>query len=204
MCAPAPVRFLEFDEASHTYFVDGEVKLSVTQILKEAGIVDTQWFTEFGRWRGSAVHKATQYWDEGDMDRRTLDPIVKPFVNDWKVFREKTGFAPTMIEQTFYDPTYDYCGKPDRRGYFLGGKPEISNELIDLKTYPSGKCPWWTRLQLAAYGRLLDPSRIFRRYAVVLTGNGPNVEEYPVETYLEDQNDFFACIRVARLRLENP
>jgi hypothetical protein len=204
MCTPTPVRFLEFDEGSHTYFVDGEVKLSVTQILKEAGVVDTQWFTEFGRWRGSAVHKATQYWDEGDIDRRTLDPIVKPFVNDWKIFRDKTGFTPTMIEQTFYDPTYDYCGKPDRRGYFLGGKPENSNELIDLKTYPGGKCPWWTRLQLAAYGRLLDPSRIFRRYAVVLTGDGPNVEEYPVETYIEDQNDFFACIRVARLKLENP
>ena len=199
MCAPAPVHFLEFDEASHRYFVDGEIKLSVTQILKEAGIVDTQWFSEFGRWRGSAVHKATQYWDEGDYDRRTSDPIVKPFVADWVAFRKATGFTPTMIEQTFYDPIYDYCGKPDRRGYFLGGKPENSNELIDLKTYPGGKAPWWTRLQLAAYGRLLDPARIFRRYAVVLTGNGPNVEEYPVDSCPEDQNDFFSCIRVARL-----
>lgn len=203
MCEVAPARFLEFDEASHTYYVDGDVKLSVTQILKEAGIVDTQWFTEFGRWRGSAVHKATQYWDEGDYDRRTSDPIVKPFVADWVAFRKATGFTPTMIEETFYDSIYDYCGKPDRRGYFVGGKAEESNELIDLKTYPGGKAPWWTRLQLAAYGRLLDPYRIFRRYAVVLTGHGPNVEEYSVDSYTEDLNDFFACIRVARLRLQN-
>lgn len=194
---------MEFDEATHTYFVDGEIKLSVTQILKEAGLVDTQWFTEFGRWRGSAVHKATMYYDEGDMDRRTLDPIVKPFVADWKNFRDQTGFTHTLMEKKLYDGVYDYCGQPDRRGYFVGGKPEDSNELIDIKTYPGGKAPWWTRLQLAAYGRLCDPYRIFRRYAVVLTGNGPNVEEYPVDSYVEDVNGFLACIRVARLKLSN-
>lgn len=203
MCVKAQEYFLEFDEASHTYYVDGTPKMSVTQIMHIAGIVDDRFFTEFGRWRGSAVHKATQYWDEGDYDRRTSDPVVKPFVADWVAFRKATGFTPTMIEKTFYDPTYDYCGKPDRRGYFLGGKPENSNELIDLKTYPGGKCPWWTRLQLAAYGRLLDPTRIFRRYAVVLTGNGANVQEYPADTYMDDLNDFLACIRVARLRLSN-
>lgn len=201
MCPPQPEYFMEFDAENHVYYVNGEVVPSVTQILKEAGLVDTTWFTEFGRWRGSAVHKATHYFDEGDMDRRTLDPVVKPFVADWKRFREDTGFTPTLIEKPLYEPIYGYCGTPDRRGYFLGGKPEDSNEVIDLKTYPGGKAPWWTRLQLAAYGRMLDRTRIFRRYAVVLTGDGPKVEEYPVETYVQDRDDFFACVRVARLKL---
>jgi predicted transcriptional regulator of viral defense system len=104
---------MEFDAETHTYYVNGEVVPSVTQVLHAAGIIDTQWFTEFGRWRGSAVHKATHYFDEGDMDRRTLDPIVKPFVADWKEFREKTKFTPTMIEKPYYDATYGYCGTPD-------------------------------------------------------------------------------------------
>ncbi len=191
---------MEFDAETHTYFVDGEVVPSVTQVLKNAGLVDDRWFTEFGRWRGSAVHKATHYFDEGDMDRRTLDPIVKPFVADWKTFRDSTGFTPTLIEKPLYDSIYNFCGTPDRRGFFLGGRAEDSNEVIDIKTYPGGKAPWWTRLQLAAYGRLLDPCKIFRRYAVVLTGEGPNVEEYSVDSYLNDVNDFLCCIRVAVLK----
>src|SRR5258708_2280329 len=199
MCEPIPERLLEFDPVSHTYFVNGEIMPSVTQILKLAGLVDDQWFTEFGRWRGSAVHKATMYFDEGDMDRRTLDAAVKPFVADWKKFREQTGFTPTMIEKQFYDEMYGYCGTPDRRGYFIGGKSEDSNELIDIKTYPGGKAPWWTRYQLAGYGRLLDRFRIFRRYAVVLTGHGANIEEYPSSDYVEDVNGFLACCTSARI-----
>jgi hypothetical protein len=204
MCPPTIDHLMEFDAENHIYYVDGDPKISVTQVLKEAGLIDTAWFTEFGRWRGSAVHKATHYFDEGDMDRRTLDPVVKPFVADWKLFREQTGFTPTMIEKQFYDEAYGFCGTPDRRGYFIGGKPEDSNELIDIKTYPGGKAPWWTRYQLAGYGRLLDRRRIFRRYAVVLTGHGANIEEYPSTDYVEDVNNFLACIAVARLKLANP
>lgn len=200
MCVPQADYLMEFDDATHTYFVNGEIVPSVTQVLKLAGLVDDRWFTEFGRWRGSAVHKATHYFDEGDIDRRTLDPIVKPFVADWKKFRDATGFTPTLIEKPLYDSTYNFCGTPDRRGFFLGGRAEDSNEIIDIKTYPGGKAPWWTRYQLAAYGRLLDSRRVFRRYAVVLTGQGPSVEEYPVEEYLNDVTDFLCCIRVAVLK----
>jgi len=203
MCPPTIEHLMEFDAETHTYYVDGDAKPSVTQILKLAGLVDDQWFTEFGRWRGSAVHKATHYFDEGDIDRRTLDPIVKPFVNDWIDFRKATGFTPTMIEKQFYDEAYGFCGTPDRRGYFLGGKPEESKELIDIKTYPGGKAPWWTRYQLAGYGRLLDSRAIFRRYAVVLTGNGANVEEYSTSEYVEDVNGFLACCAVARIKQAN-
>lgn len=204
MCPPVQEYLMEFDAETHTYYVNGEVKRSVTQIMHDAGIVDTTWFTEFGRWRGSAVHKATHYFDDGDIDRRTLDPIVKPFVADWTNFREKTKFTPTMIEKPYYDPVYDYCGTPDRRGYFFeAGNSNGGNILVDLKTYPSGQPPWWTRLQLAAYGRLVDPRMIFHRYAVVLTGKGPVVKDYPPEEYMEDLNDFLACIRVARLKVAN-
>lgn len=200
---PAQAPYIELDEATHTYYVDGTETISVTQTLHDAGFVDDRWFTEFGRWRGSAVHAATMYFDQNDIDRRTLDPEVKPFVADWAKFRVDTGFTPTVIEQPFYDSLYNYCGKPDRRGYFMGGKPEDSNELIDIKTYPSGQAPWWTRYQLAGYGRLLDPKRVFRRYAVVLTGNGANVQEYKTEDYLEDVNDFLAAIRTARVLKAN-
>ncbi len=193
--------YIELDEATHTYYVDGMKQISVTQVIKQAGLIDDRWFTEFGRWRGSAVHKATHYFDDGDINRRTLDPIVKPFVADWKKFREQTGFVPTLIEQPFYDGLYNYCGTPDRRGYFYEpGMSKGGNVLVDIKTYPGGQPPWWTRLQLAGYGRLIDPNRIFHRFAVVLTGDGPNIIPYDTEDYIQDVNDFLACIRIARLK----
>lgn len=195
--------YIEIDEATHTYYVDGVESISVTQVLKLAGLVDDRWYTEYGRWRGSAVHKATHYFDDGDIDRRTLDPAVKPFVADWKLFREQTGFMPTLIEKPHHDPIYNYCGTPDRRGYFKDVNPEAQNVLIDIKAYPGGSVPFWVRHQLAGYGRLIDPNRIFHRFAVVLTGDGPNVMSYPLSEYAEDVNNFLACVRVARLRQAN-
>jgi hypothetical protein len=199
---PAPPPYIELDTSTHTYFVDGErVELSVTKVLKICGLIDDRWYTEYGRWRGSAVHKATHYFDEGDIDRRTLDPVVKPFVADWKDFREKTGFIPTLIEKPFYDGRYNFCGTPDRRGYFSAWqKAEEANTLVDIKAYPSGQAPNWARYQLAGLGWLIDPKRIFHRFAVVLTGNGAKVESYATEDYISDVNEFLAMVVVARAK----
>jgi hypothetical protein len=200
--APLPTPYIEFDEATHTYYVDGIEQISVTQVLKVAGLIDDRWFTEYGRWRGSAVHKACQYFDEGDIDRRTLDPVVKPFVADWKQFREQTGFTPLEIEARVYDGLHGYCGRFDRFGYFATWqKPEDANTIVDLKAYPSGQAPNWARYQTAGYGRAKDPYRIFQRFAVVLTGGrGPVVQSYATKDYIADVNEFLACVAVARLK----
>jgi len=191
--------YIELDPATHTYYVDGAEAIGVTEVLRLGGLIEDTWYTEYGRWRGSAVHKATHYFDEGDIDRRTLDPVIKPFVADWKKFREDTGFTPTLIETPLYDPLHGYCGTPDRVGYFGWNKEKDPNVLIDLKAYPNSQIPEWVRYQMAAYGRLVDPNKVFHRFAVRLTGNGPKVDSYPTDTYVEDLNDFLACVRVARL-----
>lgn len=197
---------IEMDEDAHQYYVDGDPKPSVTQILKANGFIDTTWFTEFGRWRGSETHKATHFYDEGDLDRRTIDPTVKRFLGGYIKFKELTKFQPTMIEVPLYSDRYEYCGRPDRRGFFAGqGKAEEANEIIDFKCYPGGRPPWWTRFQLAAYGHLSDPHRIFRRWALVLTGEGEhgyNIFEYPRDTYVHDVERFLACVAVAHMQLE--
>jgi len=215
-------RYIELDQATHRYFVDGEEQLGVTRILQLCGFIDDRWYTEYGRWRGSAVHRATHYFDEGDIDRRTLDPVIKPFVADWKAFREATRFMPVEIEQPVFEPTYGYCGTPDRIGFFalsdlakffswekvkgLLGKTEPAaepNVIVDIKAYPGGQVPWWVRYQLAGYGRARDPKRVFHRFAVVLTGETHKVKDYPLDEYVEDVNDFLSCVRVARIRLRN-
>ena len=199
--------YIEMDEASHQYFVDGEPKLSVTQILKMCGMVDSDFYTEYGRWRGSETHKATHYYDEHDLDQRTIDDKIRPFVKGWIKFREDTKFQPTLIEEPLFSDRFHFCGRPDRRGFFKnnGEKAEDSNNVIDIKTYPGGAPPWWTRFQLAAYGHLLDPHRLFRRFAVVLTGQGEhgyNVVEYSRDTYVSDVDRFLACVAVAQMQKE--
>jgi hypothetical protein len=197
--------YLEFNPATHEYFIDGERKPSVTQILNLCGLVDTQFFTEYGRWRGSATHKATHFYDEGDYDIRTCDKQVKPFLDGYIKFRKETGYTPTLIEKPLWDDMYDFCGTPDRRGYFkdMGGVAEESNDIIDLKCYPGGHAPWWVRFQMAGYGRLLDPKRLFRRWAVVLTGDGNyNLEEYDRESYISDVGDFLCFARTAQVKLK--
>lgn len=195
-----PQHYIELDPETHTYYVDGEPEIGVTSVLHANGLIDDRWYTEYGRWRGSAVHKATHYFDDGDIDRRTLDPAIKPFVADWKKFRDDTGFTPTLIEVPLYDPLHRYCGTPDRVGYFGWNKEsKDSNVLLDLKAYPNGQIPEWVRYQMAAYGRLVDPKKVFHRFAVQLTGDGPKIESYPTDSYVDDVNDFLACVRVARL-----
>lgn len=191
--------YIEFSEATHEYFVDGERKPSVTQVLKICGMVDDRFFTEFGRWRGSATHKATHYYDEGDIDRRTIDPAVKPRLNGWIKFRKDTGYTPTLIEQICYDEIREFCGRPDRRGYFMGGKPEDSNDIVDLKCYAP---PWWVRYQLAGYGWLLDKHRLFRRWAVELIDNDFKLHEYPTEDYIADVDAFLCMVKTAQVKLK--
>ena len=64
---PACTHPIQFDEAAHVYTVAGVERPSVTQILKDAGLIDTTWYTDEARQRGRAVHLAAQFLDEDDL-----------------------------------------------------------------------------------------------------------------------------------------
>ena len=67
---------LRFDPDSHLYRVDGIIVPSVTQVLEDVGIVDYSRLPgstrEMALRRGSAVHAACHYDDEGDLDETQL------------------------------------------------------------------------------------------------------------------------------------
>ena len=135
------------DEATHVYS-NPETKEeypSVTTILKDAGHIDTRWFTPEGRDRGTDVHKASE-----DIDNRVKtvlsfigDPI-KPYLDAYIQFRHDSTYIVEAVEELVYHAQYGYAGMLDRR--------LIMNEketLVDLKT--SATCSFWHGLQLAAY-----------------------------------------------------
>lgn len=189
---------LEFDVVNHRYFVNGEIKISTTQVLKRGGVVDDRWYTEEHRWRGSVVHQATADEDTGKIAK--FDPKYVGYFNAWKLFKKERQFRPVMVEKVLYDPILDTCGTLDRVGCFNNGPIDV---LLDLKTSESGQIPKWVALQTASYGHALDPKAIWRRMAVVLLPDGTyRVVSYPATDYQKHVADFQTLARAVHVQDE--
>lgn len=125
----------------------GAVIPGVTSILRDAGLIDTAWFDDYSRDRGTLIHQACALFDYNNLDESSLDPAIEPYVRAWMNFRKDTGFFPVDIEQIVFNPHYRYAGKYDVYG--LLGK---DGYLIDRK---SGASQPWSQLQTAAYAECI-------------------------------------------------
>ncbi len=132
-----------FKEDTHEYILGDASVPSVTTIIKAAGCIDEGHFSEEARQRGTAVHLATRYHDEGTLNELTVDKKVFPYLFAYREFRKDTGFMPLEIERVVYSQSYGYAGTIDRIGV-LNDKPV----LIDLKTGPYSS---WHDMQVTAY-----------------------------------------------------
>lgn len=199
--APHTTYSCVLDPETHIYRVDGEVYESVTQILSLEGMsADYDDMpaaaVEHAGWRGSNVHLATQFLDEGNLDWTSLTDEETGYVQSYDAFLYNTGFTPNpeFTEHTWANQVYRVAGQNDRVGLMRNGDLAVA----DLKTgalHPS------TRLQLAAYGWLIDPSRLFHRFAVKLRADGqPQVTEYPLEEYTRDVSVFLAAVTCVQWR----
>lgn len=134
---------LHFDEATHTYTASGVVVPSVTQIL--APLNDLSFIKpevlQYKRDLGTAVHKATELYDMGELDESTVSPLVQPYLDGWIRLRAELPFEILGMEERVFHPAHRYAGTYDRLVQ-LDGKRCI----FDLKTggmFPSyGPQPW--------------------------------------------------------------
>jgi hypothetical protein len=157
---------ITLDEDTHKYTVDGRIiDPSVTGLLKAVGLIDGTWFTEFGRLRGQLTHKAIKYFNDGELDEETVDPVLKPFFHGYLSFLADTGFVVVNSELIVYEPTLDYIGTLDLEGFFPRN-PKIQY-IGDTKT---GKMQDWTKYQLALYRKARALPR--RRFGLELHANG--------------------------------
>ena len=207
-----------FDEASHTYRVEGREILGVTRTLALAGYVDTTWFTEWCSKRGTVVHKAVELEAEGlyepaswrdDLEEAGLSENkiegLLGHVEAWIRFREETGFqfltdeaGIPYSEIRLLSESRGFAGTADGVGTFRGSDALV---LADWKSGPPGPS---TGPQTAAYAGAfheLTGRRIARRLGVQLRPDG----RYR-HCYFDDPNDFHdfeAALRVARWRLRH-
>lgn len=166
---------LVFDEATHTYLVDGVRVPSVTQVLKPLysfdGIPNAVLNAKAAL--GTAVHQACELLDNDDLDEESdegleaLAPIAG-YLAGYKKFKAEKKPVVIENETRLFHPVHRYAGTIDRR-YLI----ENATWDIDLKT-TAAMSPI-VGLQTAAYSEMFKangkPERS-RRGALQLFRNG--------------------------------
>lgn len=188
-----------FDEATHTYLVDGEEVPSVTTILQplsnRAYSAVNPSVLEYARNRGTAVHEALEIYDLGG--ELEVVPETEGFIRaylEWsQIYRPKW----IGVEQIVYNAEDGYIGTLDRFGVLNGSERAV----IDIKTSnPTKEALVAVCLQTYAYTLALsetDEGSCPKRYALFLKADGnfrfQNCEEYE-EAYMFRSSDLFISL----------
>lgn len=139
-----------FDPESHTYTLDGRTLLSVTSVLKEAGMLVYPQSALEAMLRGRYVHAATEMIDRGSLDWEILDDTLRPYCEAYRRFIEDKQPEILLSERPLYHAQHLFAGTPDRVV-----KMDGATCLIDAKT---GSPHPATALQLAAYREMVRVS----------------------------------------------
>jgi hypothetical protein len=185
---------VQFEEETHTYTVGDVPVISVTQALVEAGLVDTKWFTDFGRRRGSAVHKAIEFMLDGSLDLNSIDPKISGYLDAYRAFAEDTGFEVLEVERKVWSPTRRYAGTLDQVGDL-----NHRRAIVDVKT---GKLEPATGIQLTGYADAYQEETGL--VVSKLIGLQLNVDgTYKMKQYIVDFSTWRAVLQVAWWKREN-
>ncbi len=199
----APTSVFTFDEANHIYMVDGVVFPSITQVIEGVGLVDYSHIPaeelKFFQDRGTGVHRACWFDDDGDLDETTVDPLIISRLYAWRKFRKDMPFKVVKSEERGFDRIYGFAGTPDRLVAF----PDARRAVIELKSGPIQPA---AAIQTAAQAHLLSPGspERFRRFAVHLKGDGTySVKEFCRSQTRQDLSTFLSALTVYRFRKAN-
>lgn len=118
---------VQFDAESHTYRLNGRVLPSVTQVI--SAVLPTWQASEYYLQRGSAVHLACRYLDEGRLEWGSVDESIRGRVDAWRAFREWYGGVVESCELSLAHDLYQFAGTLDR-AFVKDGSPVI----VDIKS----------------------------------------------------------------------
>ena len=133
---------LFFRRSDHTYWAGhpdtSGIRLDgCTTILKEAGLINTKYFTDAAAESGSFIHSAFEYYDRPDLvlDETKLDPKIQKYLVGWKKFTEECSPIWSEIEKPLFDPSLGIAGTVDRVGSLvLPGKTRRPRGVVDIKS----------------------------------------------------------------------
>lgn len=122
-----------FDETTHTYKVNGQIKPGVTTILQDAGLspdfslVDPETLARKAT-LGKETHRVIELIFKDDLG--DYDPILEPYVQAAKQFISVFNIKPIQSELAVYSSTLDCCGTLDLMANYNGTEEGI----FDFKT----------------------------------------------------------------------
>ena len=166
---------------------------SVTTVIGNSGLIDSRFYDDFSRDRGTAVHLVCELHDLGVLDESTVDPRIAPRLEAWKLFTAETGamWDEGGIERRVYSRTHHYAGTLDRLGSVSGWRT-----LVDIK---SGVPHSSTALQTAAYTKAAF--ECCNRMAVHLKDDGKyKIYPYKITDLDYDFSVFEALLTLQRWR----
>lgn len=182
---------LTFDEATHTYRVDGRIVDSVTQILGKvfsdvyANIPESVLLRKAQL--GQAVHKAIELFLHDTLDWQSIHPEVMPYLDSWlEWWHADSSLAHSYAsEQQFFHQAGDYCGTIDF---------EVPGEIIIDWKITTNKLPTHG-LQVTGYAHAKCTPRAACLY-LKDDGSPAELVEYDVAKLLPD---WLATLRVYHL-----
>jgi len=187
-----------FDKADHSYWLGKTRLIGVSDAIQAAGLKDFSRIApdvlEHARQRGTVVHTACHFLDEGDLDWATVSPEIEPYVRAWERFKKETGVELLGIEKPLFHATLGFAGTPDRVVNLYPHKG-----IIDLKTYAPDAV---TGIQLAGYSYLelgqQSPLDAPKRWGLWLKDDG----KYGLREYTDrgDEAVFMACLIIAKFK----
>jgi hypothetical protein len=165
---PEPVITLDERDGRHVYYVDGIEKISVTQILDAAGLIDKTWYTEGGAKRGQYIAVATALDDRGGLVDANLRDDMRGYITAWWRFRAENEVEILDTERRCYEPTYQFTGTFDCT--------MILNGVYTLADRKTGPRLAWHQLQTAGYAMMplpsVEPGSYIARCGIHLRKNG--------------------------------
>jgi hypothetical protein len=148
---------IDFDEATHTYKINGIAYPSVTEIVRFCSIDEAKNADPYAalaaRERGTEVHAACEYYDYTGAVPEDLSEESAPYVAAYIQFLRDNDVKWKLIEHVLGNETLGYCGTLDRMGTING-----VSCILDLKTSARINVPSLTA-QLQLYDALLQTER---------------------------------------------
>lgn len=149
-----------FDEATHSYRVEGHYTLATSDIISLNGLSDyvqvPDSVLDNAKWRGTQLHRAIHFFEEGDLDIAAVPEEVMPYLRAYMKFRTQMDFEPLSMEHAL---VYEHAGTGNMVGCTIDLRGFVRGKLyiVDPKcTYPnSGSAKKQThlrwRMQLQSY-----------------------------------------------------
>lgn len=162
----------------------------VTAILRDAGLCgDMTFVPQSALDRGTAVHAATHFLDESDLDTSSVDPQVAPYLDGYTKWLAEMRPEILAIEEEVVHPAYGYAGRLDRRIRLHGVEM-----VVDLKCGLA--CPRWHSLQTCLYAMTVP--RPVKRACLHVADGKYRFREHP-ERVEGRPNDRAVCMSLLTL-----